>query len=207
MPKLTKAQISIGVMIILHVVGVCGLSSPWREWFLPLTPLNLMVSGYFVMRHAKSPMKSILFYVFVLAWGVECLGVHTQFPFGEYAYGSALGPQLFEVPILIGLLWLLLLMGSLHLASRVSGNKIVKALISAALMTLLDFLIEPVAIEFNFWTWFGVEVPWNNYAGWFVTALILSFIAQIDKHFGNNKVAAVFFFIQVGFFGILNLLL
>ena len=113
-------------MIILHVVGVCGLSSPWREWFLPLTPLNLMVSGYFVMRHAESPMKSILFYVLVLSWGVECLGVHTQFPFGEYAYGSALGPQLFEVPILIGLLWLLLLMGSLHLASRVSGNNIVR---------------------------------------------------------------------------------
>ncbi len=37
--------------------------------------------------------------------GVEALGVATGFPFGRYAYGTALGPQLVGVPLVIPLAW------------------------------------------------------------------------------------------------------
>jgi putative membrane protein len=36
---------------------------------------------------------------------IEVLGVYTQFPFGNYAYASTLGPALFGVPLLIPLAW------------------------------------------------------------------------------------------------------
>lgn len=205
MAKLAKEHISIGTITILHLIGIVGLSLA-EDWFLPLTPLNLLVSTYLVLRHAKKPKQALFGAIVVLAWGVECLGIHTGWPFGDYRYGSALGPQLYEVPVLIGLLWLLLLMGSMHLASRLSSNRWLKSTLAAALMTGIDFLIEPVAIRFDFWNWYGAEVPWSNYLAWLATAFLLSLLSSLDQSFGNNRTAGLFFLIQVIFFATLNLL-
>lgn len=204
---LSKFQVSVGVMIILHTVGTVGMLSTYQHWFVPLTPLNLIVSGYFVLRHAKGNNRYLFAMVGLLAFLVEMLGVQTGFPFGDYRYGSALGPQIFEVPLLIGLLWLLLLIGSIHFVSRWIKNMWVIAILTGAIMTGLDFLIEPVAIKLNFWNWYGESIPWNNYLGWFVTAFLLALLGQRNKSFGNNKAAEVFLWIQFGFFLSLNLFL
>jgi putative membrane protein len=209
MPKLTRSQISVGVMIILHTVGVIGLSLPseWQQWFIPLTPVNLLLSGYFVLRHAEAPKWGLYALIAFLAYSVEALGIHTGWPFGEYWYGSPLGPHVFEVPILIGLLWLLLLAGSAYWAKKITKRKGWQVVIVAAMMVGLDFLIEPVAVALEFWTWSDVDIPWNNYLGWFGTALILAALLQMDPKFGNNRVAGLFFWIQTAFFLALNLLL
>lgn len=207
MIKLTKKNISIGVIVILHLVGIIGLSSEYQSYFLALTPLNLVVSGYFVLRHSETKKPLLFVAMVVLTYLIESLGVHTGFPFGYYRYGSSLGPQLYQVPMLIGLLWLLLLHGASFFAGKWVHNQWINALLVAGLMTTIDFAIEPVAIQLDFWTWFGNSIPWNNYASWFVTALILSFISKADNTFGNNKVAGVFFIIQVVFFLSLNFIL
>lgn len=209
MNKLTKEQVSIGVMAILHAVGIMGLSLPdeYRQWFVPLTPLNLVISAYFVLRHERSSKWGLFALVAVLAYSVEALGIHTGWPFGDYWYGSPLGPHLFEVPILIGLLWLLLLNGAAHWARRITKSKGGQVVIVAGMMVALDFLIEPVAVELNFWTWYGVDIPLTNYAGWFGTALILAALLQTNPKFGNNRVAGLFFWIQTAFFLALNILL
>lgn len=207
MPKLSKAHISIGVLIILHFVGIIGLSSSFQSYFLALTPINLVVSGYFVLRHSSKKQAALFTLIAVLTYLIESLGIHTGFPFGDYVYGSSLGPQLYNVPILIGLLWLLLLLGASYFGGKISKQPVVHSLVVASIMTLLDFAIEPVAIRLDFWTWLSTEIPWNNYAGWFGTALILSFISKSDKAFGNNKVAGVFLLIQTIFFLSLNFIL
>lgn len=209
MNKLTKQQVSVGVMIILHTVGIIGLSLPdeYRQWFVPLTPLNLVISAYFVLRHEVSPKWGLFALIAALAYGAEALGIHTGWPFGEYWYGSPLGPHLFEVPLLIGVLWLLLLLGAAHWAKRITKSKGWQVLIVATMMVLLDFFIEPVAVKLNFWTWAQLDIPWNNYVGWFGTALILAALLQLDPKFGNNRVAGLFFWIQTAFFLALNALL
>ena len=207
MTKLTKFQVSVGVLIILHTIGTIGISSDLQAWFVPLTPLNLVVSGYFVLRHSHRKGALLFGMIGLLAYLVEMLGVHSGWPFGDYVYGSALGPQAFEVPLLIGLLWLLLLLGSVRFIKRWTKNRWIIAIGAGLIMTGLDFLIEPVAIKLDFWNWFGNEIPWNNYAGWFGTATLLALLAQSDSRFGNNKVSEVFLFIQIGFFLSLNLLL
>lgn len=207
MPKLTKENISIGVLIILHTIGVIGLSSPWQEYFLVLTPINLVVSGYFVLRHGSKKWAGLYVLIGILTYLVEALGIHTGFPFGDYMYGRSLGPQLFNVPLLIGLLWLLLLMGASFFVAKITQNRWIHSAIVATVMTLLDVAIEPVAIALDFWSWFGVHVPLSNYAGWFATALLLSLISKTDSTFGNNKVAGMFFIIQTVFFLCLNLTL
>lgn len=206
MPKLSRLQVSIGVIVILHTVGIGGMFLA-KEWFIPLTPLNLIVSGYFVLRHAEQPKILTYLAIAVLSFAIEAIGVATGWPFGDYHYERALGPHLFHVPVLIGMLWLLLLAGGLHLATRVTKSRFVQIAIAAVLMTAIDFLIEPVAIDFEYWQWHSSEVPINNYVGWFVTGFVLAGIGNLsDNHFRNNKVAGVFFIVQFVFFLSLNLL-
>lgn len=207
MNQLSKFQVSVGVILIMHTVGLVGMIVA-RDWFIPLTPINLVVSGYFVLRHAEKPKLWVYITIAALAFAIEAIGVATHWPFGEYRYGRALGPQLFQVPVLIGLLWLLLLQGARYLTTQFFKSTPLKLLIPALLMVGVDFLIEPVAIDFDYWTWTANDIPWNNYAGWFGTALFLTTLSHIfDKHFVNNRVAGLFFLVQVVFFIALNLLL
>ncbi len=204
MPKLTQAQISLGVIVILHSVGITGMLLA-RDWFLPLTPANLVVSGYFVLRHAEKPIWPIYALIAVLAFGIEAIGVATGWPFGEYEYVTALGPQLIRTPILIGLLWLLLLSGALYWMNRITSNRFFQVAGAAGLMTGIDILIEPVAIELQYWTWYGADVPLSNYLGWFGTALLLSaIVTTFEPHFRTNRVAGLFFIVQIVFFSTLN---
>ncbi len=207
MIQLSKFQISIGVILIMHTVGLVGMIVA-RDWFIPLTPVNLIVSGFFVLRHADSPKTLLYSAIAVLAFSIEAIGVATGWPFGDYFYGRALGPHVFRVPLLIGLLWLLLLQGARYWTQRWFKAWPMQLLVPAAMMTGIDFLIEPIAIDFEYWQWISDSVPWNNYAGWFGTALILTYLSHIfDKQFANNRVAGLFFIVQVVFFLALNLLL
>lgn len=207
MIQLSKTQVSIGVILIMHTVGLVGMIVA-RDWFIPLTPINLIVSGYFVLRHAQSPKLFLYTLVALLAFTIEAIGVATGWPFGDYYYGRALGPHIFRVPLLIGLLWLLLLQGAQYWTQRWIKSRVLQLIIPAALMTGIDVLIEPIAIDFEYWRWISEEIPWNNYAGWFGTALILTALTHIfDKDFANNRVAGLFFIVQVVFFLALNLLL
>jgi putative membrane protein len=207
MIQLSKFQVSLGVILIMHTVGLVGMIVA-RDWFIPLTPINLIVSGYFVLRHADSPKALLYATIALLAFAIEAIGVATGWPFGDYFYGRALGPHVFRVPLLIGLLWLLLLQGAQYWTHRWFKSTPLQLLIPAAMMAGIDFLIEPIAIDFEYWQWINGTVPLNNYAGWFGTALILTALSHIfDKQFANNRVAGLFFIVQVVFFLALNLLL
>lgn len=206
LPSLSRFQVSLGVVIILHTVGTIGMLVA-RDWFVPLTPLNLVVSGYFVLRHAEAPKTWVYGMIAVLAFGIEAIGVATGWPFGEYQYVTALGPQLIRTPILIGLLWLLLLGGALYWMHKLSSNVFIQAIGAALMMTGIDFLIEPVAIDLQYWTWFGADVPFTNYLGWFGTALVLAGLANaFDPNFRTNRMAGLFFLVQIVFFISLNIL-
>ena len=53
-----------------------------------------------------------------LGFGVEVIGVETGLLFGDYEYGSGLGPKVLKVPMLMGVLWWILLLGTHHWSSR-----------------------------------------------------------------------------------------
>jgi putative membrane protein len=77
---------------------------------------------------------------------------------------------------------------------------------AAALMVVYDFTLEPAAIHFDMWTWAGGAVPLQNYLAWFVIAFLLNSLAGRMGIFDRkNKLALPLFFIQMGFFIILDL--
>jgi putative membrane protein len=74
--------------------------------------------GWLVARHgARGGLAALL--VFLLAWAVEHIGVTTGMPFGQYAYTSALQPQLLGiVPLAIPCAWLMVATGAWQLTTN-----------------------------------------------------------------------------------------
>ncbi len=202
--------ISIAVLVTLHAVGLIGLNSGLHDLFLAATPINLVLSLVLVA-WCNSQWTGRFALALMLAFGVgmvvEIAGVATGAIFGEYSYGATLGPKLFGVPIVIGFNWALLVLCTAAIASRVNVPNVGKAAIAAGLMVGLDVLMEPVAIQLDFWSWAAAEIPLQNYLAWFVVAFALLLVVFRQQKAVRNPVDEVLFVIQCVFFGALNLLL
>jgi putative membrane protein len=71
-------------------------------------------------------------------------------------------------------------------------------------MTGLDFLIEPVAVSSDFWSWENGAIPLFNYVCWFLIALPLHFYLIKRKTPEQNPVSIGLFLVLIVFFGVLN---
>jgi putative membrane protein len=137
---------------------------------------------------------------------VEVLGIHTGFPFGSYQYLTTLGPKLWGVPLVLAINWVLLIYCTSDLASRFSESKFISVLLAAVFMVGLDFLIEPVAIKYDYWVWSAVEIPIQNYLAWFVISLGFHWFFRIQVKSEGNPIAPFTIIAQVIYFSLLNLL-
>ena len=209
----SQRSIRIGIIILtlFHLVGMLGLVwEPSRPLFQRLVPLDLLLSAS-VLAYFHYPMNSkwIWFFVliFSLGWGVEILGVQTGWPFGAYGYGTALGPKIWDTPPLIGLNWLLLVYAAGMISIKFPLGRIGRALLGAVLMTCLDLLIEPVAVQLNFWQWESASIPIQNYFSWFFIASAFLYYFHRLPIRSINPLAYPFFIIQLVFFALLGLFL
>jgi putative membrane protein len=205
-------------LIALHFFGLLGMHwgfmnaqlqafTPF-ESFISLTPLNLILTtGMLLFFHEDWQPAFVLFAVLAILTGffAEVAGVATGLIFGEYSYGATLGWKLWEVPLVIGLNWFLLSYVCCSILRF--ENKLIRTLAGAALMVLLDLIIEPVAIHYDFWSWALVEVPLQNYLAWFVIALIPCGLFCYLPFKKNNRFAKYVFWAQLLFFAINNLLI
>ena len=112
--KLNGERLWGAVIVILHLVGGTAAAFGFTHLYLPLTPLHLAICAGIVMAFtgSESPWKWAL--TMFLGFGVEVIGVETGLLFGDYEYGSGLGPKVLKVPMLMGVLWWILLLGTHH---------------------------------------------------------------------------------------------
>lgn len=209
--NLNKDQRAIVILFIFYVVGIIGIGlESSRSLFALLTPFNLLLTFGLILwvngDYGREFWLAFAF-IFLIGYTVEVAGIHTGKLFGEYAYGPALGWQVLSVPVIIGINWFILAFASRGTAMLITPNAWTQVLIASFLMVILDFVMEPVAINLDFWAWDAREIPWQNYLMWFGTALTMQYIltvwnAGIHRTFGLVVLAVQFFF-----FGILNLIL
>lgn len=144
--------------------------------------------------------------VYLAGYLIEVVGVNTGLIFGNYRYGSALGLKVWEVPLLIGVNWLILVYCTgIFLQSVHVKNKWVFSAIGALILLGIDFLIEPVAIKFDYWSWYGGIIPVQNYIGWYVFSFFLFLFYTSCNFKKSNSAAIVLLFTQAAFFLALNL--
>ena len=105
-----KENIAIIILIILYAVGLIG-STVFKIDLIKLTPINLMISAA-ILFYFHQP-KNAMFWIWTLGvfqagYILELLGVTTGRIFGQYLYGNNLGFKIADVPVIIGLNWVML---------------------------------------------------------------------------------------------------
>lgn len=196
------------LLIAMHVAGVIGLSFEGsRELFQTLTPFNLLATAAIVLHfeEQKSPRYFIfIFFTFLVGFFAEVIGVKTGLFFGDYYYGETLGWKVLDVPLAIGLNWVIMIYASGLFARSVTKSRYYAIVLGAVLMTAIDILIEPIAIKLDFWQWVEASVPLRNYLGWFLLSLLLQFFFSFSMPKSNNSLAIRLLYILILFFMILN---
>ncbi len=199
------------VYFIFFGVGVLGLSyNNTRDLFITLMPFSLLLSmGLMFWMHDKWHLKHVTIFILIILIGffVEVAGVLTGVVFGEYSYGHALGFKIWGTPPMIGLNWLMLIYAVYQIINLWKIPVFIRVLGGSALMVIYDIIMEPVAVKLNMWSWGGGDIPLQNYVAWFIISVVMLSILFLTKIKYRNKVASTLFFVQMGFFLILNLVL
>ncbi len=192
-------------LTIIYTVGRLGLSSAgYSAQFQSLTWLNLVVTAVLTFAFHQSFTRRFLLTcagIFSAGFLVEWLGVKTGIFFGEYYYGETLGWKLDDIPLLIGLNWLVLIYSVANFLKLWRLNMVLYILAGSAIMVFIDIFLEPFAIHFGLWLWKNNHIPLQNYAGWFVvSAVMLGFMRNALVQLHVNWLAVFVYFLQLAFF-------
>lgn len=195
---------------LMFLIGiVIHLLHPGPKLLSMLTPGFLFLTGAFVLYHSF-PRKGTKFIVWVLiayagAFLLEVIGVATGAVFGEYSYGGTLGPKLWSVPPVIGFNWVLVIAGSMALSMRFLKGSFMAPVLAGSIAMAFDMVLEPVAIELDYWTWSGGDIPLQNYLAWAVIGFILASLHSAMRLRPKKGLLMHYLLMQVLFFAVMRL--
>jgi putative membrane protein len=194
-------------LILVYVSGAIGFVLH-PSFFKPFTPYTLAFTCFvFLIHQPLNKLNFVLAFagIAVVGFVSEVIGVKTGLIFGDYQYGHSLGYKILAVPLVISLNWALLVTCGIIVSKSLSGNKLLRALFSAGLITAIDVLIEQLAPALDFWYFSGGRAGIHNYAGWFIISFGTSYVFQNHAAQGNKRAASTVLALQVFFFGFIYL--
>jgi uncharacterized membrane protein len=187
-------------LALFAVLWLGGVLSAWlgveREDAGTFASLFLLTAGLVVLLGETTRSGALrLACVALLGFAAEALGVRFGLPFGHYVYTGALQPQLLGVPIVMAPAWMVLVAFARDAASRLRLRGWRAILFAAFLTTATDLVIDPLAANrLGYWTWLDggsyYGVPFLNFAGWFLTALVACRVAGRHPH-ENSRAAFI----------------
>lgn len=196
------------LLAIFFTVGTVGILLPGsRESFLALTPFHLTLINVLLLLAEKKPNWRLgLFWAigFLFGMAIEIYGVSCNCLFGAYHYSGQIGWRIMGVPYTIGLNWLGLSYAVFSLLRRRPWYWALP--LGTVLITLLDVLMEPVAVLFNYWQWETASPPLQNYLVWAAAIALLGGIFRLLKAPSQNSLAAEYLGWQFIFFGAMQFL-
>ena len=200
----------IAVLCVFYAVGLLiQLFYPQPQLFKMLTPVNIVFGfslALFFRKKIDFPFLSALLAVSICGFFLEYAGIHTGIIFGKYSYGKTLGPGWQGVPYLIGVNWACLIFYSVSALSGHLKNPWIISIVCGLMMVGYDYVLEPVAVYFNMWHWFGQPIPLQNYIAWFAASVVFCRLYLSISKPEKNKVATALFFLQALFFLLIRLL-
>lgn len=207
--KVNKKDVSIVIIGISHLLLLIGLLNPsLTSISLRLIPLYLLLMLSLLIyshRDKNKDFKLCLLVTFLAGFLIEVIALNTGFIFGSFQFGDTLGFRLAGVPLMSGVLWTLLIYSTgIAIAYLKIQNHAIRSLIGAFALVLMDILIEPVALRYDYWNWTELSVPFQNYVAWFVFTFCMMLFFFARKFRKQNRAGLALFISQVIFFMVLN---
>lgn len=205
----SRSTLFICALYIIHFSALMGIYLGYIQWFLSKTWAILFL--IFLVLWDGLPKKSIKISwpipaVFFIGFMAEWLGVKFGFLFGDYSYGANLGMKLDDVPIIMGINWVILSLASRGIIQRFFKVPVMKILVSSVLMVSLDILIEPLAPQLDYWSFDTMVAPLSNYIGWLIYSILIQSLLELVQFKGHFKISLNILIIQLLFFGSLYFL-
>jgi putative membrane protein len=148
---------------------------------------NLVIAlpAFVALVHQFGAARGVATLVAVAVFGylIEGFGVATGLPYGEFYYGSAMGPTILGlVPYLLPLSYVPLVIGAVAVVSG-SGTALRRIVLGGLLLVVIDGVLDPGAVALGFWIWPGggpyYGVPLSNYGGWLISGLVASALVAL----------------------------
>ena len=135
----------------------------------------------FGLRYTVTYLLTTLLFAFL----IEQIGVSTGWPFGTHVFDTTLGVKIYDVPLVIPFLWVMLAHPILVAARRVTENW--AFIYGGAIMMAWHFFLDPqLAIAHGVkWTFTGSHIPFEKElpislpAGWLFTGMLLVAILNV----------------------------
>lgn len=143
----------------------------------------------------------------ILTFIIEVIGVKTGAIFGVYQYGQTFDWKILDVPVVIGLNWVMVSLGAIILWQKQLPAKSPALLLPTLVgltAVLFDWFLETVAVRLNYWTWQDGSVPLQNYIAWFWIAFWLCIFYQTLNLKIKSYLPVVFLLVQTLWFAILK---
>lgn len=203
-----RFRLSLFLLTAIYTVGIVTVLLGYADSLMKLTPYNLIFASAVLLINAEGFGRKFLIWFVVIAvagYLIELLGIITGLIFGSYSYGAGLGMKLFDVPVIIGVNWAVLVFATAALIHHLSWPRWLKSAVAAMLMVSYDVLLEPIAIRFDFWTWEGGSIPLQNYFAWWFIAFAMLMCAFYFVDNLKNRIAFYVIGIQTIFFAVIHL--
>lgn len=210
--KFSRVQVCGLIIVILYLVGFWGFTSPgYSNLFEKLVPYHLLtVFGILIITHPHRNSDFIKFLVttYIAGFVIELLGVYTGAIFGNYSYGYTLGFKVADIPLIIGINWIIMIYSTGVFVREFSiRSRVLRAIFGATLLTVVDFFMEPIAVRHDYWSWQDFDIPIQNSVAWFLFSFVMLFMFFHLKFKKTNPVGSILFVVQALFFIALNIAL
>ena len=183
-----------------QLFGLFGIFYVDFNLFLSLSPISLIFTFLIVLFYnVEFSLKQLLVTLLIISLSFICeiIGVNSGILFGSYEYGNNLAPLIFGVPLVIGLNWFVLTISCGNISHYIfSKNKFFSISFGSFLMLILDFVMEQVSGNIDFW-YFNDKNLLFNYITWFLLGLLNQYIYQ---SFMNKKNLIISINIYFSFF-------
>ena len=177
-PSAVVAVTLTGLLVVTQVVYP-QVPTAWSLLATATTVLLFLGASIAAAWHRSGPGPALALagLAFALGFGSEVLGVHTGFPFSEYAYTAALQPQLLDVPVLIPLAWAMMAYPAWRIGELIVNRPLTRAIAAAGALAAWDVALDPQMVGQGLWIWPNggayEGIPLVNFLGWFTVGLVL----------------------------------
>lgn len=190
------SEVPVGHLVLFGVWILAMISLPIWRWIFgdralaPAVSAGVYAQTLLVLvltgeEMGRLPALAAAILVGFGGWLLEFVGSRTGVLFGRYEYTDLMQPQIAHVPVVIPLAWIMMMAPSWAVAQLLvpDAGALGFALVAGAAFVAWDLFLDPQMVGWGLWTWhdggayFGI--PWRNFAGWFLGAAALSFVAHV----------------------------